>query len=328
MTSARELRERWTRERASEAKDALENWKKPKRLEKVAFGQHEGRWDLRGLPIYTNVGGVTTKHVKAGGMDRDFTFVTLDKPPEFHNVKWEALDFSYAEIDHLRLFLSEVRDCFFVGGTFRDWRNWGVRYIDCDFSGADLQNSNIGGAAYKGKPVEYADCVWRKGNLKAGTLSDGTYRNCRFEQVSIAKEHVTNARFSDCSFSGKLEEIRFDGRDIESQMPWDVRPDAMIQCDFSGCSLDDVQFLGIDTRNIVLPQHGQRIPQISQVARKAYDWTEDADISANEKRFLQMYWGRYVTKLPDDAEGWIDLNLFDGPARKLIEASMASESLS
>jgi uncharacterized protein YjbI with pentapeptide repeats len=324
MTSARELRERWTPERAADAKDALENWKKTKRLEEVSFGSHEGRLDLRGLSIYTNIAGVSHKQATADGVSRDYTFVTLDKPPEFHNAKWESIDLSHCEIDHLRLFLSELRDCRFVGATMRDWRNWGTHFADCDFAQADLQNSNVGGAPYKGKRVEYRNCLWRKGRLKSITLSDGLYRDCRFEDVKLAKEHVTDARFAGCKFSGRLEEIRFDGRDTESRMPWAVRPDAMVHCDFSDCNLDDVQFMGIDVRNVELPAKGRRIPHISRVARDSYQWAEAADITPNEKRFLEMYWNRYVTKLPDDAEGWIDLDTLEGPGRALVERSMAA----
>jgi uncharacterized protein YjbI with pentapeptide repeats len=326
MTSAKELRQRWSPERAADAREALESWKKPKRLEQVAFGVHEGRLDLRGLQIFTNVAGVDSKHIEAAGVSRDYTFVTLDKPPEFHSVKWTSIDFSHAEIDHLRLFLSEIRDCRFVGATMRDWRNWGVHYSDCDFSGADLQNSNIGGAAYKGKRVEYTRCLWRKGRLKSVTLSDGVYRDCRFEDVKLAKEHVTDADFIGCWFSGSLEEIRFDGRDThgDSKMPWAVRPDAMVQCDFSNCSLEDVQFLGIDTRGIELPPQVKRTPHISRVARAAHQWAMTADIAPNEKLFLDMYWSGYVTKLPDEADGWVDLDFFEGPGRVLLERSMAA----
>jgi hypothetical protein len=111
--------------------------------------------------------------------------------------------------------------------------------------------------------------------------------------------------------------------DAGSGVPWTVRPDAMVQCDLSECTLDDVQFMGIDTRGIALPPKGQRIPSISRVARKAYQWAETADISPNEKRFLEMYWTRYFTKLPDDAEGWLDLDVFQGAGRALVERSMA-----
>jgi uncharacterized protein YjbI with pentapeptide repeats len=324
MTSAKALRQRWTLERAVAARDALENWKKSKRLEEVAFGVHEGRLDLRGLAICTNISGVDTKHVSAGDVSRDYSFVTLDNPPEFHSAKWTSIDFSHAEIDHLRLFLSEVRDCRFVGATLRDWRNWGVHYSDCDFSGADLQNANVGGTPYKGKRVEYANCLWRKGKLKAVTLSGGLYRDCRFEDVKLAKEQVTDADFIGCHFSGRLEEIRFDGRNFETKMPWDVRPDAMVRCDFSECSLVDVQFLGIDVRGIELPPSGQRMPHISRVARAAYEWAQTADLAPNERMFLDMYWAGYVTKLPDEAEGWLDLSAFEGPGKALLERSMAA----
>jgi uncharacterized protein YjbI with pentapeptide repeats len=324
MSSPKELRQRWTPERAADAKEALENWKKSKRLEEVAFGLHQGRLDLRGLPIFTNVAGVDTKHVSADGVDREYSFVTLDEPPEFHSVKWTSIDFSHAEIDHLRLFLSEVHDCRFVGATMRDWRNWGVHYTDCDFSVADLQNANIGGAPYKGKDVEYTNCRWQKGRLKAVTLSGGLYRDCRFEDVKLAEEQVTDARFIRCWFSGTLEEVRFDGRDIATGIPWDVGQGAVIDCDFSNCALNYVEFLGIDMHNVKLPQTGRRIPHISVVARNAYRWTQTADIAPNEKRYLERFWNGYVTKLPDDAEGWIGLDGLSPVATGLIQRSMAA----
>lgn len=189
--------------------------------------------------------------------------------------------------------------------------------------GADLQNSNVGGAPYEGKAVEYANCLWSKGRLEGITLSGGLFRQCRFEDVKIAKEHVTDARFDECTFSGQLTEIRFDGRDTESAMPWNVRPDAMVQCDLTGCTLDDVQFLGIDTRGIALPAKGQRIEHIARLARDAYEWAGTADVTPNEKRFLQMYWNaRYVTKLPDDAEGWLDLGMLEDAGRELVRRSV------
>lgn len=325
MAGRAELRERWTPQRAADAKEALENWKKPKRLEQVAFGQHEGRLDLRGLSIHTNVGGVATQHVAAGGVKRDYTMVTLEKPPEFHNVKWESIDFSYAEIDHLRLFLSEVRDCLFISGGFRDWRNWGVRYSDCDFSQANLQNSNIGGAAYKGRAVEYLNCHWRKGNLKSTNLSNGRYRGCRFEDIRLTDQLIQNSSFIGCSFSGRLPDVTFDGRDLDTERPWGVRPDSLVDCDFSECDLEDTAFLGVDMRTIRLPQgQGQRIARYPLVARGAYEWANNANLSSNETRWLQMYWQGHVTQLPDDAEGWINLKGFGKEALELIEASMAA----
>jgi uncharacterized protein YjbI with pentapeptide repeats len=324
MTAAKELRQRWTPERAAEAKQALENWKKPKRLEEVAFGVYEGRLDLRGLSISTNVAGVDSKHVRADDVSRDYTFVTLDKPPEFHSVKWTSIDFGHSEIDHFRLFLSELRDCRFVGATMRDWRNWGVHYTDCDFSGADLQNANIGGAPDKGKTVEYTNCLWRKGRLKAVTLSGGVYRDCRFEDVKLAEEQVTDARFIGCWFSGTLEEIRFDGRDIATGIPWDVGSGAVTNCDFRDCALNYVEFLGIDLCDVTLPQSGRRIPHISVVARNAYRWLETADLAPNEKRYLERFWNGYVTKLSDEAEGWIGLESLSPAATSLIERSLAA----
>jgi hypothetical protein len=37
VTSAKELRQRWSPERAADAREALESWKKPKRLERRSF---------------------------------------------------------------------------------------------------------------------------------------------------------------------------------------------------------------------------------------------------------------------------------------------------
>ncbi|MBS9534994.1 pentapeptide repeat-containing protein [Mycobacterium sp. M1] len=266
---------------------------------------------------------MTEKHVQVAGIERDYTFVTLDKPPEFHKVKWQSIDFSYSEIDHLRLFLSELRDCAFTGGTFRYWRSWGVRFMNCDFSESDLQNSNIGGAPYKGRDVEYINCHWRSGNMKSASLSDGKYRDCQFEAVTLANEQVINASFVRCIFSGSLTEIMFDGRDHKSTFPWRVRPDAFSECDLRNAALDDVEFIGIDTRSLRLPDHGQRIPRFVAVARRAFDWITTAELPPNEARYLEMCWKCHVTQLPDDAEGWLDLDSLDAHSRGLIEASIA-----
>ena len=316
-----ELRRRWTPARAADAKEALENWKKPKRLKEVAFGTHEGRLDLRGLPIFTNISGVKETSVQATGFNRDYTFVTLDKPPEFHSASWDSIDFSFAEIDHLRLFLSEVSNCLFLDATVRDWRNWGTRFSDCNFSRADLRNSNIGGASHQGKNMEYINCHWAEGKLKDAVLSGAAYRNCFFENVTLAEEQIAECAFVNCTFSGTLKDIMFDGRKRDSESPWAVRPDAAVDCDFSSCTFEGVEFLGIDTRKLRLPNTGQRVAHISAVARRALAWAETADLEDNERSYLRMYWRGYVTQLPDDAEGWIDFDFLEGRARELVVAS-------
>lgn len=325
MAPKDELQQRWTAERAAAAKDALENWKKSGRLEKVAFGTVDGRLDLRGLTFRTSISGVRSEHVVADGASRDINFVTLNNPPEFHSSVWDSIDFSYAEIDHLRLFLCELKNCLFRGAAVRDWRSWGTRYTDCDFSQANLQNSNIGGAEYKGKRVEYINCIWRKGNLKQVHLSGGTYRDCRFEDIRLVDEQVRDARFSNCTFNGRLESIRFDGRDTESKSaPWPVRADAMANCDFSGCTLVDCTFMGIDMRTVTLPAGGVLMPNLAGVAERALTWAATAGLNAGEMQFLKMYWQGHYTKLPSDAVGWLDPDTIDGRARELLDASLAA----
>jgi uncharacterized protein YjbI with pentapeptide repeats len=145
-SSSEELRGRWTPERAAEAKEALGKWRR-KPVERVAFGSHEGRLDLRGLTIYTNLAGMSSHHVEVEDVSRDYTFGTLDKPPEFQKVTWKSIDLSHAEIDHIRMFLCDLKDCRFVGATMRDWRNWGTNFVDCDFADAEL--SIVNGNRYR-----------------------------------------------------------------------------------------------------------------------------------------------------------------------------------
>jgi uncharacterized protein YjbI with pentapeptide repeats len=264
---------------------------------------------------------MSAHHVEARDVSRDYAFVTLDKPPEFQRVTWKAIDFSHAEIDHLRLLLCDVVDCRFVAATLRDWRIWGTHFTDCDFSEAELHTSN--GIPYKGRTTEYTECVWRQGRLKELGLSDGTYRHCRFDDVHLADQHVTEARLIECSFSGRLEEITFDGRDRATQQPWAVRPDAMVGCDLRNCSLRYVAFEGIDIRGVDMPPQGQRVPHISRVARNAHQWAETADITDNERRFLRMYWRGHLTKLSDDAEGWLGLDGFQERTKDLLGRAIA-----
>lgn len=326
MSSVKKLRQRWTPERAAEARDVLATkWMRHKRLERVAFGVHEGRLDLRGLAIFTNVAGVDSKRVSAGGVNRDYTFVTLDDPPEFHSVKWESIDFSFAELDHLRIFLSEITDCLFSAATVRDWRNWGNRYVNCDFSDADLRDSSIGGASHKGRGIEYVSCHWQEGKMSDALLSGATYCNCMFENVKLTDQQITEAAFMQCTFSGTLKDITVDGRIRESESPWAIRPDAAVDCDFSGCVFDGVRFLGIDARRLRLPTTGRPVPHISAVARRALAWAETADLQDNERSYLRMYWRGYVTQLPDDAEGWIDFDFLEGRARELVVAAAFGE---
>jgi uncharacterized protein YjbI with pentapeptide repeats len=284
---------------------------------------HEGRLDLRGLTIYTNIGGVKDTRVQAAGVEREYQFVTLESAPEFHSVKWDSIDFSFAEIDHLRFFLSEINNCLFTEGTFRDWRNWGVRYAECDFAGADLRNSKVGGADHQGKGMEYVNCRWSEGKLKDAFWSGAAYRNCAFENVTLIDQQIKKCAFVECVFSGTLKDITFDGRDWESQKPWAIHPDAVVDCDFSACTFDGVKFLGIDTRRLRLPPTGYTVPHISAVARRAAEWTETADLEANERSYLRMWWNGYQTQLPDDAEGWIEFDMLQGRARELVDGSMA-----
>lgn len=110
--------------------------------------------------------------------------------------------------------------------------------------------------------------------------------------------------------------------DLTTAQPWGIRPGPLQHCDFAECDFDGVEFPGvkfpgIDTRGIELPTTARRVTNIADAARRALATAPDRP--DGERLFLTHYRRAHDTRLPSDAETWLDIGAIPVDARPLVE---------
>lgn len=212
---------------------------------------------------------------------------------------WEALDLSHARLPSLRFFGSRVQGCRFDEASCRDWRLWASEVSDSSFAGADLRDSAIG------TWQDGRNNVWRAMSFDRADLRGAVALGCHLEGCTFRDSQLSGAQFQhvtmrDCAFSGAVKDVLFDCREL----PGKPAADVLVDIDFSGATLEDVEFRGCRFDGLKLPQSQgiYPIPSFPRVARRVLDLLEEN--SSVEARMLRSEL-TVALKLPgpDDSVG-------------------------
>ena len=202
-------------------------------LRQLAFGEHDGRIDLRGF------------------VEPD------DAIPYRRVVDFEDLDLAGARIGSLTFMRRKIRHCRFDGVTFKDLRLFSTRIVDTSFRGADLGDMPLldghaesslsrlmsrGGAAAPHIGVDFS----------GAKLSDLWAERRGFQDCDFSNAKLHRARFDcdlvNCRFAGHLHEVSYGVRGI-----FGGRAPRHDRVDLREAELHWVSFRGVELDGFRLP---------------------------------------------------------------------------
>ena len=115
MITATELRRRWSEPDRLRLVRDIRTWLTGCGPQPNSLDEHNGRIDLRGIPL-------TATPVTIG-----------DKDDPAAGVIWNSLDLSGAQLDQLRVFAGHISNCIFDNASLLGTRMWGSEVTDCAF---------------------------------------------------------------------------------------------------------------------------------------------------------------------------------------------------
>ena len=252
----------------------------------VDVGVHDGRRDLRGLALPAPTFGST---LAVGGK----TATVMSGLQEFRDVHWQQLDLSHAQLSSLRFFGSVIADCRFDNAICADWRLWDSDVKDSSFVKAGLRDSALG-TWYEGGTGN----VWRNidfdGADLRGLVATGCLMvHCSFKGAKLKGAEFLQATIQYCQFTGVLQDVLFDGR----QIPGRAEPEVFLETDFSGATFRDVEFRGCHFEAVKLPEGIDLVPNFPIVARRVLELLGDNE--SLEARMLRAVYD-LALKLPGE----------------------------
>ncbi|MCW2749578.1 MAG: pentapeptide repeat-containing protein [Aeromicrobium sp.] len=237
------------------------------------IGTHEGRRDLRGLvlPDPKSAGSVV-----AGGVRAE----AISGICELRGARWQALDLSQSRLSSLRFFGSVVADCRFDGAICRDWRLWDSEVRDSSFASGDLRDAALG-TWHDGRTNTWRNVDFDGADLR-GVLALGCLiAQCSFVEARLKGVEFQQATIRHCQFTGALQDVLFDGREIAGR----PQPGVFVDVDFSKAKFEDVEFRGCRFDDVKLPAGIYAIPRFPRVARRVLELLEhDESVEARMLR--------------------------------------------
>ncbi len=216
-------------------------------LDDLQLGSHEGRVDLRGFTLEPPKTGGDGYLAEEGGSSTDgLSMRWLHGLVDIRDTSLENLDFSEAQLDHLRLHGVALRNCLFDGAKCRDWRGWQLSVQDCSFVHADLRDTALGtwGNSYRG--VEF-----RGADLRGTSCRGATFISCDFSDARLDKVEFVGCQLVDTRFAGRLSEVSFVAATDQPEHG------SMENIDFTDASLRWVTFRGLPLSTVRLPENGE-----------------------------------------------------------------------
>ncbi|HVF74585.1 MAG TPA: hypothetical protein VM938_06010 [Acidimicrobiales bacterium] len=169
-----ELRSRWAPERAA---DAFARLTTGRDLAPVAFGEVDGRLDLRGLP----------GDLDAFRSGRSDAYPPLDYV-DVRDTTWEHLDLTAAALPALWLSRCTIVGSIFARADLTSWTTAGCTVRSCSFEHAVLYACSLGAETRsllrrKRRPGLFEDCDFTGADVRRGYPgTTTTYCRCTFER--------------------------------------------------------------------------------------------------------------------------------------------------
>ena len=224
-------------------------------LDGLHLGRRDGRIDLRGFVIPTpetmGVGDVAEE--RNGDELAGLGIQWLSGVVEFRNVTLSNLDFSNAQLDHLRFFDVTLENCVFDHAKCRDWRGWNLSVKQCTFRDAILRGSALG-TCHNQKNNHYRLVDFSNADLRDIICQAASFIDCEFSNTQLDNVEFGACKFIDCKFSGQLANVRFSAEPMPGIDT--TERGSLENVDFSHSTLRWIEFRGLSFNEVTLPPEG------------------------------------------------------------------------
>jgi len=233
----------------------------------------EGRLDLRGLivPEPVELADIVVPSAVPGNT---MTFTQTSGRVKIAGQEWMDVDLSYSWLASLGVENFRWVNCRFDAAVLRDSRIWDTDVQDCTFESADLRGAPIGTATLAARDTWWRNVSFRDAVMGAGGFLSGWHaEDVSFEGAKIVGldfEQVTLVRVV---FDGKLRKVHLNNRVVEG----DPAPGPLVDCDFSRCTFDDVEFENVHLTNVAFPPGSVVVGNAVPVAGRALRLLPDDD---------------------------------------------------
>jgi len=276
MTSAESptLRIRWTqpplRDVASSIFNAL---RAGKRLKARHLRVHEGRIDLRGLPLPKPVPKGKLK-LPSSESAPSFEFTIIRGRFEAANVSLKRVDLSFSDLSHAVWKACDFEDSLLCKAIVSQGFFRSCHFEDVVFDGADLRDTLVGGC--EGETItSFKRTSFRNADLRHTYYQYPVFEDCDFSHAKLDGVDFQGSRFTRCKFAGKMTRLWFRGlytspstsrgtKHRARLRTTGIDPDSiwnpMADVDFSEAYLDDSMFVNqIDLSRCRFPDDGVHI---------------------------------------------------------------------
>lgn len=214
-----------------------------KPLHDLKLGEHNKRVDVR---------GICAPEVSKAKMPpfRNWSLQKLSGQVTFKNVHFEDMDFSGAQLAHLRFFNSRITNCRFDNAQCEDWRLWAADVSSTTFFDANLYKAVLG-PWYEGRGNTYRLVNFSRADMFMLNSPAATYIDCDFSHARLEKIEFQSSSFIRCRFAGELREVIFWNHGYKTGKP---DPNPMEDVDFSEAKLRWVEFRRLNLDRVLFPQ--------------------------------------------------------------------------
>ena len=291
MITATELRRRWSEPDRLRLVRDIRTWLTGCGPQPNSLDEHNGRIDLRGIPL-------TATPVTVG-----------DKDDPAAGVIWNSLDLSGAQLDQLRVFAGHISNCIFDNASLLGTRMWGSEVTDCAFRRADLRSSALGTGEWQQRRNTWQRVTFDRANLREVTFTAAILNHCTFEKTSNQLMFV-DCEILDCVFRGQLGTLAIDGRGHR----YPIDPSA-ISADFGDAVVREFYIQGYRLDQVRLPKQEDIVVlhHYPSVLRAAAEWLKRPDATESELRWSGAF--DYFLKAPgaENSDYCFDLNGYGDP---------------
>lgn len=305
-----EVVSRWRSPEGSKlAREVVARLAKGKPLDRLGLGQHDGRIDLRGLPL--------VPPTREARYEFEGFFVErLGGTVELKKRRLVGLDLSGAALTSMRFTDCVLEHCALTGAICHDWRLWGTSVVDCDLTGADLRDAAVGTGRRDKSFNRWQQVSFRGADFRVSSTFSADFVDCDFSMAKLVDVRFQQCVLQRCVFAGVLTRVQFDGRDTHPRERPAPQQPSLIDVDLSRAVLNDSQFLGCDLSRVTLPDDPQllrirRYPVVVEevLAQSASDDSEPARLLSG---MLRMQTKTFRSRDVDEVVNLRDYGSDDG----------------
>lgn len=257
---------------------------------------------------------------------RGMTFSKFSGNTEIRNKRISGVDFTGAELSHLRLFGVTLVDCRFDNADLKDLRMWATHIENCSFKKADLRGSGLGGIMDERRNC-FRGVDFSEADMRQTAWSSASLEHCLFRDTCLAGINFWGTAFSHCTFEGEVRDVIFNRHMFKRE---DLPANTMDHIDFSKARLRFVEFRRLKLDRVTFPHDSEHLvlTDYRRVLGRAIERLREFD-EPTAKKLVFFLSGGFKWTLEDQAQGVLnmeDIKELGESAPQLLLTALSSDN--